>query len=327
MTEAAAAPRSPKTMWRYTRPFRVDGRDYRVVLRSRTDGLASQLEHEGVVLATDHTPIGGPDAVRNHRLAAALPDGRPLEVEAGYVSLWTVGIRATVDGRVVHESHPGRTIAYPERYREKTAASKAETLGEALTGGGGDPDVDLGIWRRNRVPLAVDISMGLIFFALAKLTDLTTAALVSAGLGVGLVVAQRFVKVDLVGGLALFGVAMALVSAALALAFQDDMMVKLRGVLLGLISASLFLGDGLLLRGRRLGAGLARYVPFTDLDPRRLSIGMGVLGLVLAATSWAAARFLTTDLWLYYTTFGDILLVMVLGQFAFAYARGRLFKS
>ena len=141
--------------------------------------------------------------------------------------------------------------------------------------------MDVGAYRRNKVPIIVDIALGLLFFAVAKLTDLPTAAIVGAAAGLALVVAQRFVKADLLGGLALFGIVMLLLSAALAIAFQDDWAVKMRSTILGVISAILFLGDGLL-GGNRLGRGLSRYLPYSDLDPGRLALGMGLLGLVMA---------------------------------------------
>jgi hypothetical protein len=76
------------------------------------------------------------------------------------------------------------------------------------------------LWRRNRVPLAVDIATGCVFFVVAKMTDLTTAALVGAAVGIALVVAQRFVKVDLLGGLAMFSIVMMLISAGLLSSFR-----------------------------------------------------------------------------------------------------------
>jgi intracellular septation protein A len=196
-------------------------------------------------------------------------------------------------------------------------------MSEMMAKEGAADGTDFGVWKRNRVAILVDIAMGLIFFVAAKLTDLPTAALIAAGLGIALVIVQRFVTVDLIGGMALFGVVMALLSAGLALAFQDDMAVKMRGVILGTIGAILFLGDGLLLKGRRLGAGMARYIPYSDIDPRRLAIGMGLLSLVMALINLAAAQWLSTDLWLYYTTFGDILLFAILVQFVFNHARGK----
>jgi intracellular septation protein A len=162
-----------------------------------------------------------------------------------------------------------------------------------------------------------------LFFAVAKLTDLPTAAIVGAAAGIGLVVAQRFVKVDLIGGLALFGIVMLLLSAGLAIAFQDDWAVKMRSTILGLVSAALFLGDGLL-GGNRLGRGLSRYLPYTDIDPGRLALGMGLLGLAMAGLNYLVASTASTDIWLFYTTFVDFFLIMLAALAVFAFARGRL---
>lgn len=295
----------------YRRRFAVDGTPCEVICESRMSGLHSALFADGIKLAEDHTPPIGADAIRNHRLAAILPGGAPIEVELGYINMFTVGIAVRREGQIVHESHPGRRIAYPKK------AAKM-----ALAQGGSVDGIDLGQVRRNRVPIAVDIALGLLFYIVAKATDLSTAAIVGAVAGLGLVVVQRFVKVDLIGGLALFGVVMLLLSAALAILFQDDMAVKMRGTILGVISAVLFLGDGLF-GGNRLGKGMARYLPYSDIDPGRLAIGMGLLGLVMAGLNLLVARVASTDVWLFYSTFVDFALIMVLILFVFRYARGR----
>ncbi|HEY6815882.1 MAG TPA: septation protein IspZ [Croceibacterium sp.] len=316
------------TWWKYRRRFDAGRHRIEVVTSARMDALASELSIDDVPFAWDVTPAFGPEAVRNHMLAATLPDGRRLEVEAGYVSMWSVGIVARLEGALIHESHPGRTIAYPEKYREFTAGNRS--AGEALrasarqgagpmAGHGYDP----GQLARNKVPIMVDIALGLLFFVVAKLTDLSTAALVGAGAGIALVVLQRFVKVDLLGGLAMFGIVMLLISAGLAVAFQDDAMVKMRSTIVGTISAVLFLGDGLL-GGNRLGKGLTRYLPYNDIDPGRLALGMGVLGLIMAGLNYAVARLASTDVWLFYTTFVDFFLVMLMILLVFSFARGRL---
>jgi len=319
------------TWLKYRRRFAVGRHQIAVVMRSRSDGLASELSIDNVPFAWDATPHFGPEAVRNHLLAATLPDGRRLEVEAGYISLWSVGIAARLDGALVHESHPGRTIAYPEKYRDIAANSKASTVGEAMREGMADgrgglkmQGYDPGQLARNKVPIMVDIALGLLFFVVAKLTDLSTAALVGAAAGIALVVLQRFVKVDLLGGLALFGIVMLLISAGLALAFRDDTMIKLRGTIVGAISATLFLGDGLF-GGNRLGKALTRYLPYNDIDPARLALGMGVLGLIMAGLNYAVAEVASTDVWLFYTTFVDFFLVMLMILAVFSFARGRLF--
>lgn len=296
------------TLAKYKRPFTVAGLPCVVLVGAKMDGLHSELLVDGRSAASDHTPATGEDAIRNHRLAATLPDGSAIEVEAGYINWLNVGIAVRHDGALVHESHPGRRIAYPARAAEMARNARP------------DPGIDLSRYRANRVPILVDILLGFLFFAVAKLTDLSTAALVGAGAGIALVVAQRFVKVDLVGGLALFGVFMLLVSAGLALAFQDDMAVKMRSTIVGLLGAVLFLGDGLL-GGNRLGKGMARYLPYSDIDPARLGIGVGLTGLVMAALNWLVARSVSTDAWLFYTTFVDIILLAVLFMFVFRYAR------
>lgn len=316
-----------KTLWRYRRPFRIDGLNFVVTLRSCSDGLHSELSMLGVPVASDRTPLGGPEAVRNHQLSTQLPDGRTVEVEAGWISVLNTAIAVRLDGSVVHQSHPGRTIAFPDRYREKTVAIGDKPIGEALRAGWQEASKDaaangqdLGAWKRNRVPLAVDIALGLLFFIVAKATDLSTAALVGAAVGLALVVAQRFVKVDLIGGLALFGVLMLLISAGLAIAFQDDMAVKMRTTIVGVISATLFIADGLF-GGKRLGRGLARYMPYTDIEHGRLAIAIGLIGLVMAGLNYGVALAVSTSSWLFYSTFLDLPLAVGLFMVAIRYAR------
>jgi len=296
------------TYARYRRRFTVQGLACEVIFRFGLARARTELLVAGEIRAEDSTPVMGPDSTRNHHLATTLPDGSTMEVEAGYISWVNVGIAVQVNGAPVHESHPGRRIAYPESARKMAS----------------DTNVDMSRYKANKVPLLVDIGLGILFYVLAKLTDLTTAALAGAVIGLALVVVQRFVKVDLLGGLAMFGVVMLLLSAALALIFQDDMAVKMRSTILGSISAVLFLGDGLL-GGNRLGKGMLRYLPYTDLDSGRLAIGLGLLGLVMAGLNYGVALYASTDVWLFYSTFVDFVLAAGLTMLVFRYARGRLF--
>lgn len=274
-------------------------------------GLTSRLIVNGDEIASDFTPAAGPDAVRNHRLAAALPDGRMVEVEAGYINWYNIGIVVRVDGTLVHESHKGRRIAYPARLAKMAVEQTSE----------GKAAYDPGKLKRNKVPIAVDIATGLLFFVIAKLTDLKTAALVGAAVGLGLVVVQRFVKVDLIGGMMLFGVFMLLVSAGFAILFEDEAIIKQRSTIVGLIGAACFLFDGLVLKGRKLGAGLDRYMAYTDIDRRRLAIGMGITGLVMAAGNSVVAWLFSTDFWLIYTTFLDVPVSLALVFWAINWSR------
>jgi intracellular septation protein A len=311
------------TWWRYpTRRFTIDGLSFAVSGRARGDGLHSTLTMLGVEQATDQTSLLGPESVRNHMLTARLPDGRTLEVEYGYMGMWTTGAVARLDGVLVYESHKGRVPAYPEKHR--AAAAEHNSFGEAMRGaGGGDgPDpLNSGVFaKENRLPFAVDVITGLLFFLIAKLTDLQTAALVGIVVGFGLVLFQQVTKIDVTGGLALFGILMLCISAGLAVWLADDEWIKLRGTITGLIAAFFFMADGLR-GGPYIGKGLARYMPYSDIDPGRFAFAMGCVGLLMAGLNYAAAKLLSTDGWLFYTTFIDTFIIIGLVFFVLRYAR------
>ncbi|UUR07222.1 septation protein IspZ [Sphingomonas glaciei] len=312
MTDAAMPAAPGRRLWLYKRPFSIGvAHECWVLIDSRMSGLTSTLVVDGEEVASDVTPVTGAEAVRNHRLAHTLPDGRRIEIEAGYVNWWTVGIAVRLDGTLIHESHKGRQIAYPERFARMVSDPKQ----------GGEPAYDPGKLKRNKIPIAVDIATGLLFFLVAKLTDLKTAALVGAAVGLGIVILQRFVKVDLVGGMMLFGVFMLLVSAGFAILFEDEEIIKHRSTIVGLVGATCFLFDGLVLKGRKLGAGIDRYMAYNDIDQRRLSIGMGLTGLVMAGGNSFVAWAFSTDAWLIYTTFLDIPVSMALVLWTVSWAR------
>ena len=291
------APSPGRRMWRYHRPFSFDGKQALVEIDSCLNGLFSRLLIDGVDRARDFTPAMGPESVRNHRLVATLADGQMLDVEAGYINWMNTGIAARLDGILIHESHPGRTIALPARAKKMMEHQTAA----------GKPSYDLGKLKDNRYAIGVDIALGLLFFIVAKLTDLRTAALIGAAAGLALIVVQRFVKVDIIGGMALFGVFMLLVSAGFAIVFADEEIIKQRSTIVGLIGATLFLLDGAL-GGKWLGSGISRYIAYTDLDNRRLAIAMGLVGLAMAGANWLVVKLTSTAVWLFYTTFVDIFL-------------------
>ena len=171
-------------------------------------------------------------------------------------------------------------------------------------------------FKRNWPSLAVDVGLGFVFFFVAKWTDLTTAALWGAGAGLALVVVQQFVKnVDLLGGLALFGIVMLLISAGYALIFQDEELIQMRTTIMGALGAVLYLVDGAL-GGRYLGERTARYLFMPDIVPRRLSLAFGALSITMALLNWGVVKLVSKDIWLYYTTFGDFIIAVVLFSLA-----------
>ena len=310
------------TWWRYrTRRFSVDGLQFAVRSFAQTDGLHSTLSMLDVEHARDCTPLIGPDAVRNHRLSCVLPDGRTLEVDLGYIGSLTTGIIARVDGVVVHESHPGVVPAYPEKYRADTV--KHASMKDAFQSGHKDqpnPFASGVFAKNNRLPFAIDIITGLLFYAVAKMTDLQTAAMVGVAVGFALVLFQYFTKIDVTGGLALFGIVMLAISAGLAWYLADEEWVKLRGTITGLIGASFFIIDGLR-GGHYAGRGLARYMPYSDIDHGQMAFAMGLVGVIMAALNYAVAKLLSTDAWLFYKTFVDFFIVAALAMVAVRFAR------
>jgi intracellular septation protein A len=154
--------------------------------------------------------------------------------------------------------------------------------------------------------MAAQQIFGALFFVVGKVTgDLALAAIVGAAGGLGLVVAQRFVKVDLLGGFAVFGTIMLLISAGFSLAFQDDYWVQMKSTILGLFTASLFMADGLLRKGAYFGARVERYMPL-PLHHDRIAVGMSALGIVMAGANYLVAENFSEDFWLTWTTFLDM---------------------
>ena len=176
-------------------------------------------------------------------------------------------------------------------------------------------------WQRNKYSIYADLGLGALFFVVGKVSgDLTLAALVGAGAGLTLVVIQRFVRVDLLGGFAVFGTVMLLISAIFSIAFQSEFMVQMKSTVLGILTAMLFFADGLFRRGAYFGERMQRYMP-ERIDTGRMALGLGVLGLTMAGANYAVASLFSEDAWLTYTTFLDMPLSIVLAYAVFFWAR------
>ena len=304
-------------IWTYRRAFSAQGEAFIVQIEAGITGWRSRLMIGHQELVRDETILlGAAFDCRNHRLCHTLPVGSKLEVEIGYLNWFNTGIRVCISGALVHESHPGRDILFLTRVRKASLGDKTEQQLQEQR------ERDAAQWALNRPSLIIDIALGLLFFAVSKVTgNLTTAALVGAVAGLTVVLAQRFVKLDLLGGLAMFGVFTLLLSAGFSLWFQDERMVQLKGSILGVLVAGLIFGDGLFNRGRYFGARLARYLIGMTVDARRLSLGIAMLGLIMAGLNLMAMHWLSKDAWLTYTTFVDAPLAMVLGLLVFRFAK------
>ncbi len=182
-------------------------------------------------------------------------------------------------------------------------------------------DLRPGKLKKNVTPLIVDISLGVLFFVVAKTAGLTNAAIVGAVAGVALLIAQRLFKnVNLLGGLALYGVALMGLSALFAWYFQDDAFIKHRTTAMGLVQAFLFAVDSMF-GGRWLGARLAGYLPIMNISTWRLALSVSIMSLIGSSANYVLAVYAPTDVWLFYTTFGDVALysLMMFGALRWSY--------
>lgn len=249
---------------------------------------------------------------RLHEVHAHVPGG-PVLITAGPRNWWSFGVTITREGRTLWQSHPN-----PHAYLARLQAMMNTRSGQAA--------MDTSVFKRNAPAIATDIALGLLFFIMGKTTDLRTAALVTAGVGLALVPIQalmsRFAKrkIDLLGGLALFGTVMLLISAGFSWYFDSEFAVQLKATAMGSIAAMAFAVDALF-GGRYMARRFSTYLAYRDLNLRRLSTGMALCTLAMAAINLGVALAFSKDTWLYYTTWGDLLVMILLTQWVINWAR------
>jgi intracellular septation protein A len=332
-------------LWTFLRPFPYDAQRYVLEVSLTFSKTQARLFRDEELLAEQsHAYTEGPATfVFNlpHGLTSDLPNPsdevlgavsegvhgdsgesnqkRSAQLMAAFDNGGSLAIAVTEGGRTIYESHPGRSLQV-DRSSVQTVASEEAPGGlsvEQMT------QLSQRKWQRNKYSIYADMALGALFFIVGKVTeDLALAALIGAGAGLLLVAAQRFVKVDLLGGFAVFGTIMLLISAAFSLALQDDYWVQMKGTVLGLLTASLFMIDGLLRRGAYFGARIERYMPL-PLHHDRIAIGMSLVGVVMAVANYYVANHFTEDFWLTWTTFLDLPLSMALFYAVIFWARKR----
>ena len=294
-------------IWTYLRPFSYQGADYTVEIFFAFSQTFSRLFRGNELL--DEQSVRHMDKIQTFVHALPATVGEAARVEVGSVSRWSVGIAVMQGEDTVYESHPGKSVRFAEGIMQGIAPSPADDGSSAPVSSG----LDLGQviesnqskWQRNKYSVYADLAMGALFYLVGKFTeDLALAAIVGAGAGLALVVLQRFVKVDLLGGFAVFGTIMLVISAGFSLALQDDYWVQMKGTVLGLFTASIFMIDGVFRQGAYFGARLERYMPL-PLHHNRIAVGMSGLGIVMALANYYVAENFSEDFWLTWTTFLD----------------------
>ena len=285
-------------IWSYSRAFTFHGHSCEVKVKLTQSETISSLFVDDLLV--DEQSIKYTDGLITFVHPLQTSSGFGAEVHSGYFNWRNVGIAVTENGRLVHESHPGRDLRYGEALMEGLYGVK-ETGAEARESK----------WEQNKYSIYVDLALAALFFIVSKITgDLVLAAIVAGITGLGLIVVQRFVKVDLLGGFAVFGTIMLAISTAFSLVLQDSYWVQMKSTALGLFTAALFMADGMLRQGAYFGARFERYMP-GSLHHNRLAIGMSIVGVVSAGGNYVVAENFSEDFWLTYTTFLDFPIFML----------------
>ena len=305
-------------IWTYIRPFSYREEDYVVELAAHMTRNVSRLWRGDELL--DEQSVHQRDGIQTCVHALPADAGEDTRVEVGYVNWWSVGIAVLQGDDTLYESHPGKNVRVLEGLLQGTAmssmTSQSDSCHEPKTEPAPTAGSDLNVaqmiesnqnkWERNKYSIYADMALGALFFLVGKFTeDLALAAIIGATAGLALVVVQRFVKVDLLGGFAVFGIIMLLISAGFSLALQDDYWVQMKSTVLGIFTASLFMIDGVVRQGVYFGARIERYMPI-PLHHGRIATGISLTGLVMAYGNYFVAENFSEDFWLTYTTFLDI---------------------
>ena len=285
-------------IWSYSRSFTFHGHSCEVKVTLTQSETISSLYVDDLLV--DEQSIKYIDGLITFIHPLQTSSGFGAEVQSGYFNWWNVGVAVNENGRLVHESHPGENLRYGEALMEDLNGMK-ESAGEARASK----------WEQNKYSIYADLALAALFFIVSKVTgDLVLAAIVGGVTGLGLIVLQRFVKVDLLGGFAVFGTIMLAISTAFSLVLQDSYWVQMKSTALGLFTAALFMVDGLLRQGAYFGARFERYMP-GSLHHNRLAIGMSIVGIVSASGNYVVAENFSEDFWLTYTTFLDLPIFML----------------
>ena len=287
-------------LWTYKRPFQYDGNDYEVKYSFSLKAYTSELFCNGTLVDKCTQSFDGDLKVVVHKFQPVSQPKNQTEqvtVSVGYYSWLSVGIEVREGSDLIYESHPGKDIHF--------ATKKFEQLGvlDNSLEASEKRKLQSQKWQKNKPSILADIGIGAAFFVVAKVTgDLTMAAFTGVFLGLALVIIQRFVKVDLLGGFAVFGTMMLLVSAIFSFAFQSEYLVQLKGTFMGGLSASVLIVDGVFNKGGYFGTRFERYLN-SPIQHRYFVLGLALIGLCKAGVNYSVASQLTEDQWLTYDTF------------------------
>ncbi len=287
-------------LWTYKRPFQYEGNEYEVRYSISLKTYTSQLFFNGKLVDECTHLFDGDFKVVVHTYQADSQSSNHAEaivVSVGYYSWLNVGIEVKCGDDFIYQSHPGKDIHFATNKLENLAAIGTSAEFEEKR------KLQSDNWQKNKSSIFADIGVGAAFFVVAKVTgDLRIAAFTGVFLGLSLVVIQRFVKADLLGGFAVFGTIMLLISALFSLVLQSEYLVQLKGTFMGLLSASVLIIDGVFNQGGYFGARFQRYIN-SPIQPQYFVLGLALIGIFMAVLNYSIASQLTEEQWLTYDTF------------------------
>lgn len=288
---------------------RLNDEPWRFDMKFSTTGYTYIVNVNGEVIMTEKAPNNGTAMLKPYRLTFEYK-GQPYDVDFGTISIWGYGVHVYKGGEQTFRTKNKDFIAL------KRTIKLSEKIDDLIdTGVNSDvfqkqKELSKELNKELRPSLITDIILGVIFFFIAKEFGLITAALAGAAVTIALYFIQKIVKMDLLGGFAKFGVVMSLISAGLALFFQSDLLIKLKGTFVGLIGVSLAAIDGWK-GGNFIGKPMARYMSgIMTLDPKRAAFALAVSSLILITIDLPLVFLLTTDQWIFYNAFLDTLVAI-----------------
>jgi intracellular septation protein A len=287
--------------------FDLDGVSYTFELRIEEDDCIYEINREGASIHEERRALVLSEFFAPFELEAQTPEGY-LRFVVGPVSPVSLALEVYHED-ILHWRSSKKPFKIPERTRGflNWLEHQSETCDAPAT-----PEQRKGEEeaKQLRPAIIVDIVFGAVFFFVAREYGLVTAALTGALATLVLVIVDRLVKPDLTGGFAVFGAAIALISAGLAVSLQDELLVKLRGSIMGVVVAGFAFLDWLN-SGRYLGIRFARYFyALGTINPRRASLALCLSGLLIVVIETVLALRLSTDQWIWYNAFLDSLVTI-----------------
>jgi len=292
-------------IWTYCRPFKYENDHYEIKYSYSLTTYTSRLYKEGKLIDELTGSLVEDLNVLTHTLHS-IDANNKVKVSVGYINWLTVGIEIYQNDERIYASHPGKDIYFAEKIIRKLAGAQDTEMLEQKR------QIQSEQWQKNKHSIFADIGLGAAFFIVSKTTgDLTLAAFTSIALGLALVVLQRFVRADLLGGFAMFGTIMLLISALLSLTFDSEFFVQLKGTIMGTLGASVLLADGMFREGKYFAPRFERYLN-SPVKHQHFVVGLGSISLLMAGINYSVATLFTEDQWLTYTTIIDLPLYFIL---------------